>query len=81
MNISLVGGWGWRAQSLDSIAEATSKMLLAMPDIPTGRWVTPRKDGREYAYDALDNIGNTADLAERIERTTFDATGGKRPKP
>ncbi|MDV6314599.1 hypothetical protein R3Q15_22465 [Gordonia amicalis] len=77
----ILGGWDWRAQSLESAAQSTSRMVLAMPNEPTGEWVTPRNDGGTYVYDSLDDASDVSELMERIERTTFDAAGGRRPKP
>ncbi|WP_232715612.1 immunity 52 family protein [Gordonia metallireducens] len=79
--IIIIGGWDWRAQSLESVAQATSSMVSAMPDEPSGKWVTPRKEGDDYIYDSLDDASDISDIATRIERTTSDAVGGRRPKP
>jgi hypothetical protein len=77
----ILGGWDWRAQSLELAAQATSRMVLAMPNEPTGEWVTPRNEGGTYIYDSLDDASDVSELMGRIERTTFDAAGGRRPKP
>lgn len=79
--IIIMGGWGWRPQSLESVSEATGRMLSAMPDEPAGPWIAPRKQGKGYVYDPLTDISDIAQLSARIQQITVDAAGGQPPKP
>lgn len=80
VEINVIGSWEYRPQTLDSIAEAGVQCLRAMPNVPAGVWVTPRKVGDSYINEPV-AIDSVEELRGRIKQATVDSLGGEPVKP
>ncbi|MYR05131.1 hypothetical protein GTV32_01735 [Gordonia sp. SID5947] len=83
IRISIIGGWEPREQSLDEVATATSRMLIAMPPLSGHQWVTPIYSGSDRSDDlrrfAPIDPADVTEIASRVAVSTAQVKNMKSP--